>query len=196
VVLIFDEVMTGFRVALGGAQAYYGIKPDLTTLGKVIGGGLPVGAFGGKREIMEHIAPLGPVYQAGTLSGNPMSMSAGLAMLNALSSDKDFYQKLNEKVQTLTSGIVAKAVENNIGMTANVVGGMFGLFFTDADSVTNFNQTSECDVERFKKFYHLMLSEGIYMAPSAYEAGFVSSAHSDQDIQDTIDAAGRAFSKL
>jgi len=196
VVLIFDEVMTGFRVALGGAQAYYGIKPDLTTLGKVIGGGLPVGAFGGKREIMEHIAPLGPVYQAGTLSGNPMSMSAGLAMLNALSSDKDFYQKLNEKVQTLTNGIVAKAVENNIGMTANVVGGMFGLFFTDADSVTNFNQTSECDVERFKKFYHLMLSEGIYMAPSAYEAGFVSSAHSDQDIQDTIDAAGRAFSKL
>lgn len=196
VVLIFDEVMTGFRVALGGAQAYYGIKPDLTTLGKVIGGGLPVGAFGGKREIMEHIAPLGPVYQAGTLSGNPMSMSAGLAMLNALSSDKDFYQKLNEKVQTLTSGIVAKARENNIGMTANVVGGMFGLFFTDADSVTNFNQTSECDVERFKKFYHLMLSEGIYMAPSAYEAGFVSSAHSDQDIQDTIDAAGRAFSKL
>jgi len=196
VVLIFDEVMTGFRVALGGAQAYYGIKPDLTTLGKVIGGGLPVGAFGGKCEIMEHIAPLGPVYQAGTLSGNPMSMSAGLAMLNALSSDKDFYQKLNEKVQTLTSGIVAKAVENNIGMTANVVGGMFGLFFTDADSVTNFNQTSECDVERFKKFYHLMLSEGIYMAPSAYEAGFVSSAHSDQDIQDTIDAAGRAFSKL
>ncbi len=196
VVLIFDEVMTGFRVALGGAQAYYGVKPDLTTLGKVIGGGLPVGAFGGKREIMECIAPLGPVYQAGTLSGNPMSMSAGLAMLNALSADKGFYQNLNEKVQKLTDGIVVKAKENNISMTANVVGGMFGLFFTDADLVTNFNQTSQCDVERFKKFYHLMLDEGIYMAPSAYEAGFVSNAHTDKDIQETIDAAERVFVKL
>jgi glutamate-1-semialdehyde 2,1-aminomutase len=196
VVLIFDEVMTGFRVALGGAQDYYNVTPDLTTLGKVIGGGLPVGAFGGKREIMEFIAPLGPVYQAGTLSGNPMSMSAGLAMLKALSSDKNFYQNLNAKVQKLTNGILAKAKANNIGMTANVVGGMFGLFFTDADAVTNFNETSHCDVERFKKFYHLMLDEGIYMAPSAYEAGFVSSAHTDEDIQNTIDAAGRVFAKL
>jgi glutamate-1-semialdehyde 2,1-aminomutase len=195
-VLIFDEVMTGFRVALGGAQDYYSVTPDLTTLGKVIGGGLPVGAFGGKREIMEFIAPLGPVYQAGTLSGNPMSMSAGLAMLNALSADKNFYQHLNAKVQKLTNGILAKAKANNIGMTANVVGGMFGLFFTDADEVTNFNETSHCDVERFKKFYHLMLDEGIYMAPSAYEAGFVSSAHTDEDIQNTIDAAGRVFAKL
>jgi glutamate-1-semialdehyde 2,1-aminomutase len=195
-VLIFDEVMTGFRVALGGAQDYYSVTPDLTTLGKVIGGGLPVGAFGGKREIMEFIAPLGPVYQAGTLSGNPMSMSAGLAMLNALSADKNFYQHLNAKVQKLTDGILAKAKANNIGMTANVVGGMFGLFFTDADEVTNFNETSHCDVERFKKFYHLMLDEGIYMAPSAYEAGFVSSAHTDEDIQNTIDAAGRVFAKL
>ncbi|MEO1918089.1 MAG: glutamate-1-semialdehyde 2,1-aminomutase [Candidatus Thioglobus sp.] len=196
VVLIFDEVMTGFRVALGGAQAYYGVKPDLTTLGKVIGGGLPVGAFGGKREIMEYIAPLGPVYQAGTLSGNPMSMSAGLAMLNTLSDDVNFYQNLNEKVQMLTDGILAQAKANNIGMTANVVGGMFGLFFTDSDSVTNFNEASTCDVERFKKFYHLMLEEGIYMAPSAYEAGFVSSAHSDEDIQATIDVTGRVFAKL
>ena len=196
VVLIFDEVMTGFRVALGGAQAYYGVKPDLTTLGKVIGGGLPVGAFGGKREIMEYIAPLGPVYQAGTLSGNPMSMSAGLAMLNALSDDVNFYQNLNEKVQMLTDGILAQAQANNIGMTANVVGGMFGLFFTDSDSVTNFNEASTCDVERFKKFYHLMLEEGIYMAPSAYEAGFVSNAHSNEDIQATIDATGRVFAKL
>jgi glutamate-1-semialdehyde 2,1-aminomutase len=196
VVLIFDEVMTGFRVALGGAQAYYGVKPDLTTLGKVIGGGLPVGAFGGKREIMEYIAPLGPVYQAGTLSGNPMSMSAGLAMLNVLSADANFYQNLNAKVQQLTDGILEKAKANNIGMTANVVGGMFGLFFTDSDSVTNFNETSQCDVERFKKFYHLMLEEGIYMAPSAYEAGFVSNAHSDEDIHATIDAAGRVFAKL
>ncbi|MEO1890228.1 MAG: glutamate-1-semialdehyde 2,1-aminomutase [Candidatus Thioglobus sp.] len=196
VVLIFDEVMTGFRVALGGAQAYYGVKPDLTTLGKVIGGGLPVGAFGGKREIMEYIAPLGPVYQAGTLSGNPMSMSAGLAMLNTLSDDVNFYQNLSEKVQMLTDGILAQAKANNIGMTANVVGGMFGLFFTDSDSVTNFNEASTCDVERFKKFYHLMLEEGIYMAPSAYEAGFVSSAHSDEDIQATIDVTGRVFAKL
>ncbi len=196
VVLIFDEVMTGFRVALGGAQAYYGVKPDLTTLGKVIGGGLPVGAFGGKREIMEYIAPLGPVYQAGTLSGNPMSMSAGLAMLNALSDDVNFYQNLNEKVQMLTDGILAQAQANNIGMTANVVGGMFGLFFTDSDSVTNFDEASTCDVERFKKFYHLMLEEGIYMAPSAYEAGFVSNAHSNEDIQATIDATGRVFAKL
>lgn len=196
VVLIFDEVMTGFRVALGGAQAFYGVTPDLTTLGKVIGGGLPVGAFGGKREIMSSIAPLGPVYQAGTLSGNPMSMSAGLAMLEALSADQDFYKNLGAKVQKLTSGIVAKAKANNIGMTANVVGGMFGLFFTDSTAVTNFYETSQCDIERFKKFYHLMLEEGIYMAPSAYEAGFVSSAHTDEDIQATIDAAARAFTKL
>lgn len=196
VVLIFDEVMTGFRVALGGAQAFYDVKPDLTTLGKVIGGGLPVGAFGGKREIMEYIAPLGPVYQAGTLSGNPMSMSAGLAMLNALSDDASFYQNLSKKVQRLTDGILAQAKANNIGMTANVVGGMFGLFFTDSNAVTNFNETSQCDVERFKKFYHLMLEEGVYMAPSAYEAGFVSNAHTDEDIQATIDAAGRVFAKL
>ena len=196
VVLIFDEVMTGFRVALGGAQAYYGVKPDLTTLGKVIGGGLPVGAFGGKREIMEYIAPLGPVYQAGTLSGNPMSMSAGLAMLNTLTDDVNFYQNLNKKVQMLTGGILAQAKANNIGMTANVVGGMFGLFFTDSNAVTNFDETSACDVERFKKFYHLMLEEGVYMAPSAYEAGFVSSAHTDEDIQATIDATGRVFAKL
>ena len=196
IILIFDEVMTGFRVALGGAQAYYGVTPDLTTLGKVIGGGLPVGAFGGKREIMQSIAPLGPVYQAGTLSGNPMSMSAGLAMLNALSDDQDFYQTLNQKVVALTNGILEKAKENNIGMTANVVGGMFGLFFTDSTAVTNFHETSECDIDKFKSFYHLMLEEGVYMAPSAYEAGFVSSSHTDADIQATIDAAGRALAKL
>jgi glutamate-1-semialdehyde 2,1-aminomutase len=196
VILIFDEVMTGFRVALGGAQAFYGVKPDLTTLGKVIGGGLPVGAFGGRRDIMSSIAPLGPVYQAGTLSGNPMSMSAGLAMLNALSTDKDFYKNLSKKVQKLTSGIIEKAKENNINMTSNSVGGMFGLFFTDATKVTNFNETSKCDIERFKKFYHLMLEEGIYMAPSAYEAGFVSSSHTDEDIQATIDATARVFAKL
>ena len=196
VVLIFDEVMTGFRVALGGAQQYYGVKPDLTTLGKVIGGGLPVGAFGGKREIMEYIAPLGPVYQAGTLSGNPMSMSAGLAMLDELSGDAQFYDKLGAKVERLVSGILAKAKAHNISMTANTVGGMFGLFFTDASEVTNFNETSACDIERFKKFYHLMLDEGVYMAPSAYEAGFVSAAHSDEDIDNTIGAADRVFAQL
>jgi len=183
-------------VALGGVQEYFNVKPDLTTLGKVIGGGLPVGAFGGKREIMEYIAPLGPVYQAGTLSGNPMSMSAGLAMLTELASDSEFYTKLGAKVKMLTDGILQKAKENNIPMTANNVGGMFGLFFTDLKAVTNFNETSQCDIERFKKFYHLMLEEGIYMAPSAYEAGFVSSAHTDEDIQATIDAAGRVFAKL
>ncbi len=196
VILIFDEVMTGFRVALGGAQALYNVTPDLTTLGKVIGGGLPVGAFGGKRDIMQSIAPLGPVYQAGTLSGNPISISAGLVILNALSKDENLYTALNVKVQKLTKGILAKAKENNIGMTANVVGGMFGLFFTDSQSVTNFKETSQCDVELFKKFYHIMLADGVYMAPSAYEAGFVSNAHSDADIQNTIDAAGRAFTKL
>ncbi|BAF61346.1 glutamate-1-semialdehyde 2,1-aminomutase [Candidatus Vesicomyidisocius calyptogenae] len=196
IILIFDEVMTGFRVALGGAQEFYNVEPDLTTLGKIIGGGLPVGIFGGKCEIMKCIAPLGPIYQAGTLSGNPISMSAGLAMLNVLSKDKNFYTTLNIKVQKLTKGFLAKAKENNIGMTANVVGGMFGLFFTDAKSVTNFKEVSQCNVELFKRFYHLMLEEGVYMTPSIYETDFISSAHSDMDIQNTIDAAGRVFAKL
>lgn len=194
-VLIFDEVMTGFRVALGGAQAYYGIKPDLTTLGKVIGGGMPVGAFGGLRKIMEHIAPLGPVYQAGTLSGNPIAMAAGLANLNLISVD-GFYDAINAKIITLTDGIIAAAKENGISMCANVVGAMFGLFFSEEKKITNFAQVSECNVDRFKAFYHGMLEEGIYMAPSAYEAGFVSSAHSDEDIQNTIDAAARVFKNL
>jgi glutamate-1-semialdehyde 2,1-aminomutase len=196
VVLIFDEVMTGFRVALGGAQELYNVKPDITTLGKVIGGGLPVGAFGGKREIMECIAPVGPVYQAGTLSGNPISMSAGLAMLNILSSEKDFYTSLNSNANKLVSGILAKANDYGINMTANVVGGMFGLFFTDEDVVTNFKQASMCNLDQFRNFYHLMLGEGIYLAPSAYETGFISSKHTELEIQLTIDAAGRAFEKL
>lgn len=196
VILIFDEVMTGFRVSKGGAQEKFEVKPDLTTLGKVIGGGLPVGAFGGKRSIMESIAPLGPVYQAGTLSGNPMSMSAGLAMLNAIDDDQDLYQNLEKKAIKLTKGIVEKARENNIPMTANVVGGMFGLFFTDAKSVINFEQTCACNVVRFNKFFHLMLAEGVYFAPSAYEAGFISTAHSDADIEDTIEKAGKCLKKL
>jgi len=195
-VLIFDEVMTGFRVALGGAQAHYQVKPDLTTLGKVIGGGLPVAAFGGKREIMSEIAPLGPVYQAGTLSGNPLSMAAGLAMLNVLESDVNFYQNLTDSTEYLASGIVDAARECNIPMTANTVGGMFGLFFSDEEKVSNFAQASSCNIERFKTFYHLMLKQGVYLAPSAYEAGFLSSAHGKNELDKTIDAASKVFSQL
>jgi len=196
IILIFDEVMTGFRVALGGAQSYYDVNPDLTTLGKVIGGGLPVGAFGGRKEIMEFIAPMGPVYQAGTLSGNPISMSAGLAMLNILSEDKDFYKRLNYSANKLVNGILSKAKIHGINMTSNVVGGMFGLFFTKESKVTNFEQSSMCNIELFKDFYRLMLNEGVYLAPSAYEAGFISSMHSDTDIEFTINAADRVFAKL
>jgi len=194
-VLIFDEVMTGFRTALGGVQSIYNIKPDLTTLGKVIGGGMPVGAVGGRKDIMEVIAPTGPVYQAGTLSGNPVAMAAGLKTLELISAD-DFFADLNKKVTTLVDGIMQKAVENNIPMTQNIVGGMFGLFFSDADKVSNFEQATQCNLERFKKFYHGMLEQGIYLAPSAYEAGFVSSMHSDEDIQATIDAAGKVLETL
>ncbi len=194
-VLIFDEVMTGFRVALGGAQSVYNIKPDLTTLGKVVGGGMPVGAFGGRRDIMEHIAPLGPVYQAGTLSGNPIAMAAGLKTLELISAD-GFYDALAAKVNTLVDGIMAKAKEAGIPMTANTVGGMFGLFFTEATTVSNFQQVTECDVARFNSFFHGMLDEGIYLAPSAYEAGFVTSTHSAEDIQATIDAAAKVLETL
>ncbi|MDH5518203.1 MAG: glutamate-1-semialdehyde 2,1-aminomutase [Gammaproteobacteria bacterium] len=194
-VLIFDEVMTGFRVALGGVQGYYNIKPDLTTLGKVIGGGMPVGAFGGKREIMQHIAPLGPVYQAGTLSGNPVAMAAGLKTLELISAD-GFFEQLNSKVQSLVDGILEKASAAGIPMSSNVIGGMFGLFFTEAEKVTDFKQATQCNIERFQAFYHGMLDQGIYLAPSAYEAGFVSSAHSAEDLQKTIDAAEKVFSTL
>ena len=194
-VLILDEVMTGFRVSLGGAQGYYNIKPDLTTLGKVIGGGMPVGAFGGKREIMEHIAPLGPVYQAGTLSGNPVAMAAGLATLNIIS-QPGFYENLSAKTQTLVKGLEERAAKTNIPLTTNQAGAMFGFFFTEEKNITTFEQVSACDAERFQKFYHGMLEEGIYLAPSAYETGFVSSAHSDDDIAKTLDAAEKVFSTL
>ncbi len=194
-VLIFDEVMTGFRTALGGAQSIYGIHPDLTTLGKVIGGGMPVGAFGGRRDIMQHIAPVGPVYQAGTLSGNPVAMAAGLKTLDLIAAD-NFFDHLNNKANTLVNGILQKASENNIPMTQNVIGGMFGLFFTDADKVTNFAQATRCNTDHFRKFFHGMLKQGIYLAPSAYETGFVSAMHSDEDIQATIDAAGEALRAL
>lgn len=195
-VLIFDEVMTGFRVALGGAQAHYQVRPDLTTLGKVIGGGLPVAAFGGKHDIMSGVAPLGPVYQAGTLSGNPLSMAAGLAMLSVLESDVNFYKNLSESTEYLASGIVNAAKACNIPMTANTIGGMFGLFFSDEEQVSNFAQASNCNIERFKAFYQLMLSEGVYLAPSAYEAGFLSGAHGKNELDKTIEAASKAFSQL
>ncbi len=194
--LIFDEVMTGFRVALGGAQTYYGVKPDLTTLGKVIGGGLPVAAFGGRHEVMNEIAPLGPIYQAGTLSGNPLSMASGLAMLSVLEADDSFYQNLSESTEYLVNGIVAAANTNNVPMTSNNVGGMFGLFFSSEEKVTNFSQVSNCDIESFKKFYKSMIRQGVYFAPSAYEAGFISAAHSKEELDKTIDAASVAFSKL
>lgn len=194
-VLIFDEVMTGFRTALGGAQSVYNIKPDLTTLGKVIGGGMPVGAFGGRKDIMEHIAPSGPVYQAGTLSGNPVAMAAGLKTLELISAD-NFFDDLNSKVNTLVDGILLKAKQHNIPMAKNVVGGMFGLFFTEENQVSNFDQATQCNGPRFQEFFHGMLEQGIYLAPSSYEAGFVSCMHSDADIQATIAAADTVFGKL
>ncbi|MCG8486897.1 MAG: glutamate-1-semialdehyde 2,1-aminomutase [Chromatiales bacterium] len=194
-VLIFDEVMTGFRVALGGAQAVYGIKPDLTTLGKVIGGGMPVGAFGGRLDIMQQIAPLGPVYQAGTLSGNPVAMTAGLKTLELIA-EPGFYDRLSHKVENLVSGIMAEAKAAGIPLAENHVGGMFGLFFTDQETVNDFQGAMACDQSRFKAFYHAMLDRGIYLAPSAFEAGFVSEAHSEEDLQATIEAAGKSFRSL
>ena len=194
-VLIFDEVMTGFRVALGGAQSLYGIKPDLTTLGKIVGGGMPVGAFGGRREIMEQIAPLGPVYQAGTLSGNPVAMAAGLATLEALE-EPGFHSKLAEKTTRLTDGLLNAARAVNLPFSVNQVCGMFGLFFTDKPSVRYFREVMACNVDRFRQFFHLMMHEGVYLAPSAFEAGFISIAHSDQEIEVTIAAARKVFQQL
>lgn len=194
-VLIFDEVMTGFRVALGGAQHYYDVKPDLTTLGKVVGGGLPVGAFGGKREVMEHIAPLGPVYQAGTLSGNPIAMAAGLTTLNLIQAP-DFHKKLDASAKRLCEGLQTLADKAGIGFTTNQVGGMFGMFFTDEKEISTYAQVMNCDQERFKKFFHGMLDRGVYLAPSAFETGFISAAHGDAEIQATLDAAEQVFATL
>ncbi|MCU7368155.1 glutamate-1-semialdehyde 2,1-aminomutase [Pantoea stewartii] len=193
--LIIDEVMTGFRVALGGAQAHYNVKPDLTCLGKIIGGGMPVGAFGGRREVMSALAPTGPVYQAGTLSGNPVAMAAGYACLTQIA-QPGMHDRLNRLTEQLAQGLVEAARQENIPVVVNQVGGMFGLFFTDADSVTCYKDVTQCDVERFKRFFHLMLEEGVYFAPSAFEAGFMSLAHTDEDIQHTIEAARRCFAKL
>lgn len=198
-VLIFDEVMTGFRVHLQGAQGLYGIKPDLTTLGKVIGGGMPVGAFGGRRDIMQHLAPIGPVYQAGTLSGNPVAMAAGLKTLELIE-QADFYPALTAKTTQLLTGLKAEAAKAGVNLATNQVGGMFGLFFLgEADSATTisrFAQVMQCDQTLFKRFFHAMLAQGVYLAPSAFEAGFVSAAHSEADIADTIAAAATVFQAL
>lgn len=193
--LIFDEVMTGFRVALGGAQSLYGISPDLTALGKVIGGGMPVGAFGGRHEIMEQLAPLGPVYQAGTLAGNPIAMAAGLKTLELISAP-GFHERLGQHTKTLAEGIVARARSAGVPMTYNQVGGMFGLFFTDAPAVTNFYQANSCDLDRFRLFFHGMLEQGVYLAPSAFESAFVSSAHTEIEIDATLEAAERVLREL
>ncbi|PQQ23348.1 glutamate-1-semialdehyde 2,1-aminomutase [Photorhabdus hindustanensis] len=193
--LIIDEVMTGFRVALSGAQSYYGVEPDITCLGKIIGGGMPVGAFGGRYEVMEKLAPIGPVYQAGTLSGNPIAMAAGLACLKEVS-QPGVHQRLTELTDNLAAGLTKAAKEAGIPLVINHVGGMFGIFFTDAETVTCYQDVMNCDIERFKHFFHLMLDEGVYLAPSAFEAGFMSIAHTDEDIQRTVDAAARCFAKL
>jgi glutamate-1-semialdehyde 2,1-aminomutase len=193
--LIFDEVMTGFRVALQGAQGLFGITPDLSTFGKVIGGGMPVGAFGGKREYMEQVAPSGPVYQAGTLSGNPVAMAAGLANL-ALITREGFYEDLEIRAMRLVDGMQRAADEAGVPFTTTRVGGMFGLFFTDAEQVINFAEAGQCNVDAFRSFYHLMLDRGVYLAPSAYEAGFISSAHTQDHIDATIAAARESFRAL
>jgi glutamate-1-semialdehyde 2,1-aminomutase len=191
-VLIFDEVMTGFRVARGGAQERYGITPDLTALGKIIGGGMPVGAFGGKRSIMEHISPLGPVYQAGTLSGNPIAMTAGLKTLELIS-EPGFHDRVAAQTERLTTGLTALAQDAGVPLSTNRAGAMFGLFFTDTNPVTNYAEATTCNEAQFRRFFHAMLEQGVYMAPSAFEAGFVSGAHGDEEIDATLDAAAKAL---
>jgi glutamate-1-semialdehyde 2,1-aminomutase len=194
-VLIFDEVMTGFRVALGGAQALYDIEPDLTVFGKIIGGGMPVGAFGGKAEIMAQLSPEGPVYQAGTLSGNPIAMTAGLTTIKCISTP-GFHEDLGQKTRALLDGLAEAARAHDVPLCTQSVGGMFGLFFTDAPRVTSFSQVQQCDAARFGRFFHHMLDSGVYLAPSAFEAGFMSQAHQTADLEFTIDAADRAFASL
>ena len=193
--LILDEVMTGFRFGTGGAQTYYGIDADLTALGKIIGGGMPVGAFGGKKRYMEYVSPLGPVYQAGTLSGNPIAMASGLATLSIIS-EPGFYEPLFARTTALCEGIQEQADKAGVPFTTNHAGTMFGLFFTDAPKVENYQQVMACDTQRFAKFFHSMLRQGVYLAPASYEAGFMSSAHSDADIEHTIAAAARAFAEI
>ena len=193
--LIFDEVMTGFRVGPRGAAGLYRIQPDLVTLGKIIGAGLPVGAFGGRREVMQKLAPVGPVYQAGTLSGNPLAMAAGLALLRQLD-DPDLYPRLEKSTATLLSGLQGAADDAGVPFTTVQVGSMFGLFFTKAHAVRSYAEVMACDVEAFKRFFHAMLSRGVYLAPSAYEAGFVSAAHGTAEIDATVAAARAAFAEV
>jgi glutamate-1-semialdehyde 2,1-aminomutase len=193
--LIFDEVMTGFRVALGGAQALYGVRPDLTTLGKIIGGGLPVGAFGGRRDIMTRIAPEGPVYQAGTLSGSPVALAAGMATLDEIATP-GFYEALTAKTAGLAKGLGERARAAGVPLATQAVGGMFGLFFTGEAVISRFTQVMACDVERFRRFFHGMLAGGVYLAPSAFEAGFVSAAHGEAEIAATLDRAAKVFRTL
>ncbi|MDF9754878.1 glutamate-1-semialdehyde 2,1-aminomutase [Pseudomonas sp. TE6288] len=195
VVLIFDEVMTGFRVSLGGAQGHYGITPDLSTFGKIVGGGMPVGCFGGKREIMGCIAPLGPVYQAGTLSGNPLAMAAGLTTLKLISRP-GFHDELSAFTSRMLDGLQQRADAVGIPFVTTQAGAMFGLYFSGADDIVTFDDVMASDAERFKRFFHLMLEGGVYLAPSAFEAGFTSIAHGDKELQITLDAAERAFAKL
>jgi glutamate-1-semialdehyde 2,1-aminomutase len=197
-VLIFDEVMTGFRVAKGGAQAHYQVTPDLTCLGKIVGGGLPVGAFGGKQAIMEYLAPLGPVYQAGTLSGNPLAMTAGLQTLAKIAEDADFHKNLSAKTKKLMHGMAEAAESVGIPFAVNYLGGMFGFFFTQqaGDTVQCFAEVECCHQARFKAFFHGMLAKGIYWAPSAFEAGFISAAHSDADLEETLAATRAVFAQL
>jgi glutamate-1-semialdehyde 2,1-aminomutase len=194
-VLIFDEVMTGFRTALGGAQLVYGVMPDLTTLGKVIGGGLPVGAFGGRADIMNCIAPLGSVYQAGTLAGSPLAVAAGLAMLNEIQKP-GFYESLTAHTSQMLAGLQERANHAGIPFSTNQVGGMFGCFFTTEKKVTTFDQVMACNVPQFKRYFHSMLGNNVYLAPSAFEAGFVSAAHGQAEIAQTLAAADKAFSSL
>jgi len=194
-VLIFDEVMTGFRVAAAGAQALYSVTPDLTTLGKVVGGGLPVGAFGGRAEIMAHLAPQGAVYQAGTLSGNPLAMAAGIATLQQVL-EAGFYERLGKRLDRLIEGLRSVASDTDIPLTTNHVGTMFGLFFTEADTVSSFADVMACDTVRFGRFFHGMLEEGIYLAPSAFEAGFISSAHGNSEIDRTLESARQVLKTL
>lgn len=194
-VLIFDEVMTGFRVAPGGAQERYKVEPDLTCLGKVIGGGMPVGAFGGKRKILEHIAPTGPIYQAGTLSGNPVAMAAGLAALSQLQ-DRAMYESIYANTEQLAKGMTTLAHKHGIPMTYNVAGSMFGIFFTDVEKVTNYEQAINCNTAQFNVFYHAMLAEGVYLAPASYEAGFVSKMHDAEIVDATLAAADKSFAKV
>lgn len=194
--LIFDEVITGFRIGIGGAQQYYQIQPDITTLGKIIGGGLPVGAFGGRKEIMQQIAPTGPVYQAGTLSGNPIAMAAGLANLEQLENLADFYAKLTQKTEYFVRGLKERAAAQGIALQVNQVASLFGLFFTEETNISNFAAVQGCNQERFKKFFHAMLQKGVYLAPSAFEAGFLSLAHAQEELDMTLQAAEEVFSSL